>query len=128
MNLGAFSLSLAVKDLARSRDFYEALGFKPVAGSMDAHYLILQNDDTPGQKHLLGLFEGMFDENILTFNPGWDADGSAVDPFTDVRQIQDQLKDKGIEVGSGIEPGTTGPASFTVTDPDGNVILFDQHR
>lgn len=123
MTLGAFSVSLAVKDIAASRAFYEKLGFEAFAGDQAQNWLILHNGST-----VIGLFQGMFEGNILTFNPGWDSAGSNVDPFTDIRDLQKELRAKGIEFTSEADEGTTGPASFTLLDPDGNAILFDQHR
>lgn len=123
MKLGAFSVSLAVKDLAASKDFYEKLGFEPFGGDQDQNYLILKNGD-----HVLGLFQGMFEENILTFNPGWDQSGNELDSFTDVREIQRALKNRGIALGSEVDESTSGPASLMLVDPDGNQILIDQHR
>jgi len=122
MQLGAFSISLAVKDLAASRAFYEAFGFEVFAGDPQHHYLILKNGD-----HLIGLFEGMFEKNILTFNPGWDQSAGAVPGFTDVREIQRRLKERGIELASEADESTTGPASIKAVDPDGNPVLIDQH-
>jgi len=123
MKLGAFSVSLAVKDLATSKTFYEKLGFKSFGGTMEQNYLIMKNGDT-----LIGLFQGMFPNNILTFNPGWDSDAKNLDDFTDVRELQEKLKEKGIDFISETEENTKGPASFMITDPDGNTILVDQHR
>lgn len=123
MTLGAFSVSLSVKDLQASKTFYEQLGFSPLAGSMDKHYFIMKNG-----RALVGLFQGMFEGNILTFNPGWDENGANVDPFDDVRDIQKQLKSSGVALMSEADSSTAGPASLTLTDPDGNVILVDQHR
>lgn len=122
MNLGAFSSSLAVKDLAASRAFYEKLGFTEVGGDASQNWLILRNGDTT-----IGLFQGMFDKNVLTFNPGWDAQAQLVGEFEDVRQIQHQLKANGLELTSEADPESTGPASLTLIDPDGNPILIDQH-
>lgn len=122
MQLGAFSISLTVKDLAASKTFYEELGFTSFGGDADHGYLIMKNGTT-----LIGLFQGMFDKNILTFNPGWDSDASALENFTDVRKLQAELKAKGIAFESEADPATTGPASFVVVDPDGNPILIDQH-
>ena len=122
MDLGAFSVSLAVKDIAASRTFYEALGFTAVMGEEAQNWLIMKNGD-----HVIGLFQGMFDNNILTFNPGWNAQSEALPAFTDIRKIQQSLKAVGVDTGADIAPDTTGPANFSVTDPDGNVILFDQH-
>ena len=123
MDLGAFSVSLAVKDLAESKKFYEKLGFNSFAGDPERNWLIIKNGD-----HVLGLFQGMFETNILTFNPGWDQDGHELDAFTDVRDLQQEVKDQGLVLSSEADESSTGPASFMLTDPDGNVILFDQHR
>jgi catechol 2,3-dioxygenase-like lactoylglutathione lyase family enzyme len=122
MDLGAFSVSLAVKDLVASRAFYEKFGFKAFAGD-GAHWQILRNGD-----HLIGLFQGMFEGNILTFNPGWDQDAQPTAAFTDVRALQRELKAQGVMLTTEADEGTTGPASFTCLDPDGNAILVDQHR
>ena len=122
MQLGAFSVSLAVKDIAASAAFYENLGFSRFGGDITQNWLILKNGDT-----VIGLFQGMFEKNMLTFNPGWNQDAEAVDPFTDVRDIQRELKAKGLEFVSEADEGTKGPASFMVLDPDGNPVLFDQH-
>jgi catechol 2,3-dioxygenase-like lactoylglutathione lyase family enzyme len=122
MELGNFSVSLAVKDLAASRAFYEALGFAVFGGEPDQGWLILRNGAAT-----IGLFQGMFERNILTFNPGWDADAKPLPSFTDVRQLERQLEAAGIEFASRTEPGTTGPASLVVVDPDGNPVLLDQH-
>ena len=122
MELGAFSISLAVKDIEASRGFYEKLGFSRFGGDPAQNWLILKNGD-----HVIGLFQGMFEKNMLTFNPGWDQDAEAVDPFTDVRELQRQLKAKGVEFMHRSGRGTTGPASFIVLDPDGNPVLVDQH-
>ncbi|MEE2565565.1 VOC family protein [Hyphobacterium marinum] len=123
MKLGAFSISLAVKDIAASRAFYEKLGFATLGGDLDQGWLILKNGET-----VLGLFQGMFEKNMLTFNPGWDQSAQNLDDFTDVREIQAALKAAGLDTGEDIEAGTNGPAHFTLTDPDGNPILIDQHR
>lgn len=123
MKLGAFSVSLNVKNLHASKQFYESLGFTVFAGKLEQNYLIMKNEDT-----LIGLLKGMFENNILTFNPGWDQSAGEVEDFTDIRAIQQQLKEGGIAVAPEIDSTSSGPASFTVTDPDGNVILFDQHR
>ena len=123
MKLGAFSVSLAVKDLQKSKDFYEKLGFEVFAGDAAEHWLILKNGD-----HVLGLFQGMFDNNVLTFNPGWDQEGKELDSFTDARELQRELKTKGIILSSEADESSTGPASLTLSDPDGNQILIDQHR
>jgi catechol 2,3-dioxygenase-like lactoylglutathione lyase family enzyme len=122
MDLGNFSVSLAVKDLAASRGFYEALGFTVFGGEPEQGWLILRNGAAT-----IGLFQGMFDRNILTFNPGWDADAKPLASFTDVRDLERQLEAAGIEFVSRTEPGTTGPASLVVVDPDGNPVLLDQH-
>ncbi|HEX6307751.1 MAG TPA: VOC family protein [Longimicrobiales bacterium] len=122
MELGTFSISLAVKDLEDSRQFYEKLGFTPFAGDASQNWLILKNGD-----HVIGLFQGMFDRNILTFNPGWDSDANRLDSFTDVREIQRQLKARGVTITNEADESTTGPGSFIVIDPDGNPILVDQH-
>ena len=122
MKLGNFSISLAVKDLAASKAFYEKLGFTKFGGNEEQNWLILQNGETT-----IGLFQGMFENNIMTFNPGWDANAEKLETFTDVREIQKKLKEAGIELSSEADESTSGPASFTVADPDGNVLLFDQH-
>ncbi len=122
MKLGAFSISLAVKDIQASKAFYEKLGFKELGGDISQNWLILKNGD-----HVIGLFQGMFENNILTFNPGWDQNAQPLDTFTDVRELQRQLKDQGIEFMSEADETTTGPASFVIVDPDGNPILVDQH-
>lgn len=121
MQLGNFSVSLAVKDLAASRAFYEKLGFKALAGD-GKRMLILQNDTCT-----IGLFQGMFDKNILTFNPGWDRKCATLPEFDDVRDLQQRLKEAGMEFATQADPASTGPASFVVFDPDGNQILVDQH-
>jgi lactoylglutathione lyase len=123
MQLGAFSISLAVKDIKASKEFYEKLGFTTLGGDMAHNWTILKNGD-----HIIGLFQGMFEKNILTFNPGWDQDAKNVEPFTDVRELQKQLKKDGATFISEADETTTGPASFMLKDPDGNTILFDQHR
>ena len=123
MDLGAFSISLTVKDIERSRDFYKKLGFEEVGGEIAQNWLILRNGDCT-----LGLFQGMFDKNILTFNPGWDSLANELDSFTDIRDLQAQLKARGLELVSEADPDTSGPASLTLLDPDGNPILIDQHR
>jgi lactoylglutathione lyase len=123
MELGAFSISLAVKDLAASRAFYEALGFSVFGGRQEDHWLIMKNGTT-----VIGLFQGMFEKNLLTFNPGWDGDAQPVEPFTDVRDIQRSLQARGIAVSPQADEASTGPASCVVVDPDGNPILIDQHR
>ena len=121
MELGAFSISLAVKDLERSREFYAKLGFDVVGGDKE-HWMILRNGTT-----VIGLFQGMFEQNILTFNPGWDSQGQTLDGYTDVREIQKKLKEAGLELKSEADESTTGPASLVVVDPDGNPVLIDQH-
>ena len=123
MDLGAFSVSLSVKDLEKSRAFYAELGFETMAGNAEHGYLILKNG-----AHLIGLFQGMFEGNILTFNPGWDQDAGELDTFTDVRDLQAKLKSAGIALTTEADPDGAGPASFTLVDPDGNAILVDQHR
>ena len=122
MELGAFSVSLSVKDLASSREFYEKLGFRPVGGDPDQNWQILRNGNVT-----IGLFHGMFEGNILTFNPGWDSQARPVDDFTDVRELQRRLKAQGLEMTAEADESGTGPASFVVVDPDGNAILVDQH-
>ena len=121
MRLGNFSVSLTVKDLAASKAFYEKLGFEPVAGNGKS-WLVMKNENTK-----IGLFQGMFDKNILTFNPGWDSDKNTLADFDDVREIQKRLKAAGVALTTPADESSTGPASFTMTDPDGNMILFDQH-
>jgi len=124
MKLGAFSVSLSVKDLQTSKAFYENLGFTQFAGSMEQKYLIMKNGNA-----LVGLFQGMFQGNILTFNPGWDENAQNVEQFDDVRKIQQELKSKGISIiGNEVDEKGSGPGSLMVTDPDGNVVLIDQHR
>ena len=122
MNLGNFSVSLAVKDIEASRAFYEALGFKTFMGDTAQGWLILKNGD-----HVIGLFQGMFEKNMLTFNPGWDGNATPLAEFTDVRELQRQLKAQGITLATEADETTSGPASFMVVDPDGNPILVDQH-
>ena len=122
MKLGAFSISLNVKDLAAAQAFYEDLGFTVFAGGMAKRYLILKNGNA-----LIGLFQGMFAGNILTFNPGWDENAQTLESFDDVRAIQRHLKDKNTALLSEADENTTGPASLMLTDPDGNVVLIDQH-
>jgi len=123
MKLGAFSISLNVKDLKVSKAFYETLGFHAFAGSMDMNYLIMKNENA-----LVGLFQGMFEGNILTFNPGWNENAKNLDEFDDVRAIQNHLKTEGIALTKEADNATEGPESIMLTDPDGNVILIDQHR
>ena len=122
MELGAFSVSLTVKDIHASKEFYEKLGFEFFGGDIEQNWVILKNGD-----YVIGLFQGMFDKNLLTFNPGWDQDAQELESFTDVRELQAKLKEQGMEFISEAEEGTTGPASFMIADPDGNPILFDQH-
>lgn len=123
MNLGAFSVSLAVKDLNVSKAFYEKLGFEAFAGQQEQGWVILKNGD-----HIIGLFQGMFENNILTFNPGWDQNAAETDSFTDVRVIQSELKKHGIDLATEADESTSGPASIMLSDPDGNQIMIDQHR
>lgn len=123
MHLGAFSISLSVKDLPTSKAFYENLGFSVLGGSLEMNYLIMKNGNA-----LVGLFQGMFENNILTFNPGWDESGQNIESFDDVREIQKDLKAKGVSFESEADETTAGPASFVIMDPDGNAILVDQHR
>lgn len=122
MKLGAFSVSLNVKDIEKSKQFYEHLGFSVFAGDISMNYLIMKNGNS-----LIGLFQGMFEGNILTFNPGWDENAKKLKAFEDIRTIQNHLQKKGIAVGKKLDDNSSGPASFTVADPDGNNILFDQH-
>ena len=122
MRLGAFSVSLRVKDIKASQAFYEKLGFTVFGGDIDQNWLILKNGE-----HVIGLFQGMFEKNILTFNPGWDQDAQPLENFEDVRGIQQKLKSQGIEIIQDEKPSAEGPASFMIIDPDGNPILFDQH-
>lgn len=123
MELGAFSISLAVKDIAASRAFYEKLGFAVFGGHQEHRWLIMKNGTT-----LIGLFEGMFEKNMLTFNPGWDSDAQPLDGFLDVRDIQRQLRAQGVEPDPVADENGSGPGHLMVTDPDGNPILIDQHR
>ena len=122
MQLGAFSISLSVKDIAASRAFYEKFGFEVLGGNQDENWLILKNGDT-----VIGLFQGMFEGNMLTFNPGWDQSAKPVGSFTDVRELQRRLKEQGVALSPEADETTTGPAYFSAVDPDGNVILVDQH-
>ena len=122
MELGAFSISLAVEDLEASRDFYENFGFEVVGGDPSQNWQILRNGD-----HTIGLFQGMFEQNILTFNPGWDRNANPLDTFTDVRELQRRLKERGVRLVNEADENSTGPASFVALDPDGNPILVDQH-
>ena len=123
MELGAFSISLAVKDLAASRAFYEKLGFSVSAGDPAQNWLILRNGDA-----VVGIFQGLFERNLLTFNPGWDNQAAKLPAFVDVREIQRRLQEAGITPVVAADPASTGPAHCIVTDPDGNTIMFDQHR
>jgi catechol 2,3-dioxygenase-like lactoylglutathione lyase family enzyme len=122
MDLGAFSISLAVKDLAASRAFYEKLGFTVFGGDASQNWLILKNGD-----HVIGLFQGMFERNSLTFNPGWDSNAMPLESFTDVRDLQRKLKERGVALAVEADETTQGPAYFMAIDPDGNPVLFDQH-
>ena len=122
MDLGAFSISLAVKDIGASKEYYEKLGFKVFAGDSSQNWLIVKNGN-----HAIGLFQGMFEKNTLTFNPGWDSNASELETYTDVRELQRQLKEQGVELISEADESTSGPASFVTVDPDGNPILVDQH-
>ncbi|ADY28837.1 VOC family protein [Cellulophaga lytica] len=122
MKLGAFSISLSVKDIKTSKAFYEKLGFSVFAGEIDKKYLILKNENT-----IIGLFEGMFDKNMLTFNPGWDQNANTLKNYDDIRDIQKQLIASGLELSSKADENTTGPANLVIVDPDGNPILLDQH-
>jgi catechol-2,3-dioxygenase len=122
MNLGAFSVSLSVKDINASKEFYEHLGFSVFAGDIKMNYLIMKNGNA-----LIGLFQGMFEQNILTFNPGWDESANKLDSFKDVRKVQQELKSKNIKLEREADESTSGPASIVLNDPDGNTILIDQH-
>lgn len=122
MKLGAFSVSLNVKDLAASKTFYENLGFSVFAGKMERNYLIMKNEQT-----LIGLFQGMFEGNLLTFNPGWDQNANILESFDDVREIQKAMKGNEVPLMQEADESTSGPASMMVADPDGNMILIDQH-
>ena len=122
MELGAFSVGLAVKDLSASRTFYESLGFEVVMGDASENWLILRNGDTT-----IGLFHGMFERNVLTFNPGWDRVAQPLATFTDVRELQREIRERGVSIEQEADESSTGPASFIVVDPDGNPIFFDQH-
>lgn len=123
MQLGAFSISLAVKDIAASKAFYENFGFKVFGGDAQQNWLILKNGD-----HIIGLFQGMFEKNMLTFNPGWDSDAKPLADYTDVRELQRRLKQQGVALVTEADESTQGPASFMAVDPDGNPVLVDQHR
>ena len=122
MKLGAISVSLSVKDLTKSKEFYETRGFSEFVRGMEQNYLIMKNEVT-----LIGLFQGMFENNILTFNPGWDSNAITLGSFDDVRRIQQTLKSKGLSLENEVDESTTGPESFVAIDPDGNTILIDQH-
>lgn len=122
MKLGNFSISLAVKDIAASRAFYEKLGFKAVSGDQSKGWIVLKNEQTK-----IGLFQGMFPKNTLTFNPGWDSDKATLSDFMDVREIQKALKAQGLNPEPAADESTSGPAFFMIMDPDGNPVLFDQH-
>lgn len=123
MKLGAFSISLAVKDIEVSKQFYQKLGFEVTGGDQSQNWLILKNEET-----VIGLFQGMFENNLMTFNPGWNQSAQPVDEFTDVRDLQKKLKEKGIAFEQQADESSEGPAHFIITDPDGNTILVDQHR
>jgi len=122
MELGAFSISLAVKDLEASRAFYEKFGFEIFGGDASQNWLILKNGS-----HIIGLFQGMFEKNTITFNPGWDSNATKLDAHTDIRELQRSLKEQGVALASEADESTTGPASLIAIDPDGNPILIDQH-
>ena len=123
MDLGNFSQSLAVKDVAASKDFYQKLGFEIFHDQTDHGWVIMKSPTA-----VIGLFQGMFEKNIMTFNPGWDANGQNTENFTDIREIQKKLKAEGIKIAKELDENSSGPASFVVEDPDGNPIMFDQHR
>ncbi|MBS1573343.1 MAG: VOC family protein [Ferruginibacter sp.] len=123
MKLGAFSISLNVKDILKSKEFYEKLGFSYKGGNIDQNWIVLKNENA-----VIGLFQGMFEDNIITFNPGWDGNAKNLEEFDDVRVIQEHLKNAGIELTAEADTKTEGPAYITLTDPDGNNILIDQHR
>ncbi len=122
MELGAFSISLNVKDIDASKSFYEKLGFNIFAGDISQNWLVMKNGD-----HIIGLFQGMLEKNTLTFNPGWDQSAGQLDSFTDIRDIQNQLKSQGLDLTTEVDASTSGAGSLIVLDPDGNPILFDQH-
>ena len=122
MKLGAFSVSLSVKDIHVSKAFYEKLGFAVFAGDLERNYLIMKSGDS-----IIGLFQGMFENNILTFNPGWDQNAATLEEFDDVRSIQAHLKSEGVSINTEVAEDTSGPGSCVLTDPDGNAILIDQH-
>jgi catechol 2,3-dioxygenase-like lactoylglutathione lyase family enzyme len=123
MKLGAFSISITVKDIEVSKQFYQKLGFEVTGGNQSQNWLILKNEET-----VIGLFQGMFEQNLMTFNPGWNQNAQPIDDFTDVREIQKLLKEKGVAFEQEANENTNGPAHFIITDPDGNTILVDQHR
>ena len=123
MRLGAFSISLSVKDIHKSKAFYETLGFEVFGGDITQNWLVMKNENS-----VIGLFQGMFEDNIITFNPGWNQNAEDVNPFTDVREIQKQLKEQGVNLVSEADETTEGPENITLVDPDGNSILIDQHR
>ena len=123
MKLGAFSVSLTVKDITVSKAFYEKLGFQVLGGNIDHNWLIMKNDNC-----IIGLFQGMFEKNILTFNPGWNENAENLESFTDIRELQKQLKEQGVPMLTEADEASEGPAHFTIEDPDGNQILVDQHR
>ena len=123
MKLGAFSISLTVKDIHKSKEFYEKLGFTYKGGNIEQNWIVLKNGNA-----VIGLFQGMFEENIITFNPGWDSNAQNLEDFDDVRSIQKDLKSSGVILTKEADETTTGPAYITLTDPDGNHILIDQHR
>ncbi|AGH80329.1 glyoxalase/bleomycin resistance protein/dioxygenase [Psychromonas sp. CNPT3] len=122
MKLGAFSISLSVKNLQKSKSFYERLDFKVIGGDADKHWLIMRNG-----KHTIGLFNAMFEKNVMTFNPGWDEDCTPLDDFVDIRELQKTLKSRAIKFETEVDENSTGPADFIIIDPDGNPILIDQH-
>lgn len=122
MDLGAFSISLAVKDIEASKAFYEKLGFAEFGGDISQNWLIMKNGD-----HVIGLFQGMFEQNIMTFNPGWNQNAESLSSFTDVRDLQKKLKAQGVEIATEADENSSGPASIILMDPDGNPILIDQH-
>lgn len=123
MKLGAFSISLTVKDIHKSKEFYEKLGFEFKGGNIEQNWIVLKNGDA-----IIGLFQGMFDQNIITFNPGWDSNAQNIEEFDDVRTIQTHLKNSGIILSKEADETTNGPEYITLSDPDGNQILIDQHR
>ncbi len=122
MKLGVFSVSLSVKDIKASKVFYESLGFSVMGGDIENNYLIMKNENS-----IIGLFQGMFENNILTFNPGWDENANTLEEYDDIRKIQSELNEKGIKLENEVDKNSSGPASITLIDPDGNAILIDQH-